>query len=436
MTQPHLVIIGSGMAGGRLLDEIVRRQPNRFKISVFGEEQHPNYNRIMLSPLLAGDVSKDEIVLNSHEWYAEHNITLFAGERILDIDRTSKRLRSHTGTELTYDHLVFATGSRPAKVAASGQHLSNIFDFRTIDDVDAILDTAKVANHAVVIGGGLLGLEAAYGLAVKGVKTTVIHRSGHLLNRQLDKQAAEMLRLSLLERGIETLLNTEVDAFHGDSTVNSMTLNNGDLLNADLVIIATGITPNTLLAKTASLEVNRGIAVDDQLFTSDEHISALGECIEHRGETFGLVAPIWDQARILADRLVFSVTSAYATKATPTKLKISGIDLFSAGEVNGQPDDRILLLQDKARRAYRKLIIRNKTLIGIVLFGDVQDGNWYYELLEQQIKIDHLLPTLLFGQAYCSGLQNTDKSNHHLFSDPLFSEKENQPDTALTGASL
>ena len=429
MTQPHLVIIGSGMAGGRLLNEIIRRQPDRFRISVFGEEPHPNYNRIMLSPLLAGDVTKQQIVLNSHEWYAEHNITLFAGERIVNIDRTQQSLRSHTGTELTYDHLVFATGSRPAKIAASGQHLNNIFDFRTLEDVDAIVNTAKSAHHAVVIGGGLLGLEAAYGLAIKGVKTTVIHRSGHLLNRQLDAQAGEMLRLSLQERGIETLLNTEVDSFHGDTAVNSMTLKNGDVLNADLVIVATGITPNTLLAQTAALEVNRGIVVDDQLFTSDQHISALGECIEHRGETFGLVAPIWDQADILANRLMFSTDTDYSTKATPTKLKISGIDLFSAGEVNGQPHDRVVVLQDKDRRAYRKLIIRNETLIGIVLFGDVQDGNWYYELLEQQIKIEHLLPTLLFGQSYCSGLQDTDNSTHH-------SDQENQPDTALTGASL
>lgn len=436
MTQPHLVIIGSGMAGGRLLDEIIRRQPGRFKISVFGEEPHPNYNRIMLSPLLAGEVTKQEIVLNSLEWYAEHKITLYAGERIIDIDRAEQSLRSNTGTELTYDHLVLATGSRPAKIAASGQNLNNIYDFRTLEDVDAILDTAQSANHAVVIGGGLLGLEAAYGLAVKGIKTTVIHRASHLLNRQLDEQSAEMLRLSLQERGIETLLNTEVDTFHGDTAVSSMTLKDGNILNADVVIIATGITPNTLLAQTVALETNRGIIVDDLLFTSDNHISALGECIEHRGETFGLVAPIWDQARILADRLVFNVESAYVTTASPTKLKISGIDLFSAGEVNGQPNDRIVVLQDKTRRAYRKLIIRHQTLVGIVLFGDVQDGNWYYELLQQQIKIDHLLPTLLFGQAYCSHLQDTDNSTHHLFSDPLFSEKENQPDTALTGASL
>ncbi|SIS68280.1 NAD(P)/FAD-dependent oxidoreductase [Neptunomonas antarctica] len=436
MTQPHLVIIGSGMAGGRLLDEIIRRQPERFKISVFGEERHPNYNRIMLSPLLAGDVSKDDIVLNSHEWYAKHNITLFAGERIIDIDRTQKCLHSDTGTELNYDHLVFATGSRPAKIQASGQQLSNIFDFRTLEDVDAILDSAQSATHAVVIGGGLLGLEAAYGLAVNGMKTTVIHRSGHLLNRQLDAPSAEMLRLSLKERGIDTLLNTEVAAFHGDSAVTSMTLKKGgtlldEKLHAELVIIATGITPNTRLAQSAGLAVNRGIVVDDNLVTSDVHISALGECIEHRGETFGLVAPIWDQARILADRLVFGVESAYATTATPTKLKISGIDLFSAGEVDGNADDRTLVLQDKARRAYRKLIIRNHIIVGIVLFGDVQDGNWYFELLEQQAPIKHLLPCLLFGQSYCSNLQDTHDSTRHLFSD-----KEHQPDTALTGASV
>lgn len=441
MTRPHLVIIGSGMAGGRLLDEIIRRQPDRFRISVFGEEPHPNYNRIMLSPLLAGDVTKESIVLNSYEWYAEHSITLFAGERIVEIDRANKTLCSDSGTQVSYDHIVFATGSRPAKIAASGQQLSNIFDFRTLEDVDAILGTAEKAKNAVVIGGGLLGLEAAYGLAVKGIHTTVIHRSGHLLNRQLDKQSGEMLRLALLDRGIKTLLNTEVDAFNGNDSVSSMILKNGDTLKGDLVIVATGITPNTHLAKISALEVNRGIIVDDHLLTSDQHISALGECIEHRGETFGLVAPIWEQARILADSLILEENSPYATLATPTKLKISGIDLFSAGEVNGLPDDRIMLLQDKTRRAYRKLIIRNHTIVGIVLFGDVQDGNWYYELLEQQINIDHLLPALLFGQSYCSSLQDTHDLTHHkladhLLSDHLLSDQNNQPDTALTGASL
>lgn len=446
MTQPHLVIIGSGMAGGRLLDEIIHRQPTRFKISVFGEELHPNYNRIMLSPLLAGEVSKDEIVLNSYEWYAEHNITLYSGEQIVSIDRNKQRLLSCAGTEIAYDQLVFATGSRPASIPASGQHLNNIFDFRTLEDVDDIVEAAQSAKHAVVIGGGLLGLEAAYGLAVKGIKTTVIHRAGHLLNRQLDAYSGEMLRLSLQERGIETLLNTEVEAFHGSACVqnealSSITLKSGKTLTADLAIVAIGITPNTLLAKAASLEVARGIIVNDQLITSDKQISALGECIEHRGKTFGLVAPIWDQARILADRLVFDVQSDYSTTATPTKLKISGIDLFSAGEVDGLPQDRVFVLQDKSRRAYRKLIIRNQHIVGIVLFGDVQDGNWYFELLEQQINIKHLLPTLLFGQTFCSNLEQPSDtpscvSTDQSISAPLISDQESQPHSALTGATL
>lgn len=446
MTQPHLVIIGSGMAGGRLLDEIIRRQPGRFKISVFGEERHPNYNRIMLSPLLAGEVSKDEIVLNSYEWYAEHNITLYSGERIISIDRNKQHLLSSTGTEITYDQLVFATGSRPARIPASGQHLDNIFDFRTLEDVDAIIETAQFSQHAVVIGGGLLGLEAAYGLAVKGIKTTVIHRAEHLLNRQLDARSAEMLRLSLQERGIDTLLNTEVETFHGSTSANSaalsnITLKNGKTLEADLAIVAIGITPNTLLAKAASLEVARGIVVNDQLITSDKQVSALGECIEHRGETFGLVAPIWDQARILADRLIFGLQSDYSTTATPTKLKISGIDLFSAGEVDGLPQDRVVVLQDKSRRVYRKLIIRNQRIVGIVLFGDVQDGNWYFKLLEQQVNVKPLLPTLLFGQAFCSNLEQTSDTPSCVSADtsisaPFISDQENQPHSALTGATL
>jgi nitrite reductase (NADH) large subunit len=250
-----------------------------------------------------------------------------------------------------------------------------------------------------------------------------------------------MLRFSLQERGIETVLYTEVEAFHGSAcgkseALSSITLKSGQTLDADLAIVAIGITPNTQLAKTADLDVARGIVVNDQLITSDEQISALGECIEHRGETFGLVAPIWDQARILADRLVFDVQSDYSTTATPTKLKISGIDLFSAGEVDGEAQDNVFILQDEARRTYRKLITRNYKIVGIVLFGDVQDGNWYFDLLDQKTDIKHLLPTLLFGQAFCSNLQQTTDTSSCEPQDHFSSNKENQPHNALIGATL
>ena len=423
-TQKHLVIIGTGMAGGRLLDELMQLDRSKYKISVFGEEPHPNYNRIMLSPLLAGDVTADQIILNSLDWYQEHGITLYKNERITGIDCEQKTLVSQQGTELSYDELVFATGSLPFRVPTPGDHLKNIYLFRTIEDVDAILTAAQSAENAVVIGGGLLGLEAAYGLAIKGVHTTVVNRAPYLLNRQLDAESGEMLRETLLEKGIDTRLDNQVDAFLGDECVSGALLGSGEILKADLVIIAIGITPNTALAQSAGLNVGRGIIVDDSLCTSNACVSALGECIEHRGETFGLVAPIWDQAQLLAERLVFGNETQYASKAVPTKLKVSGVDLFSAGLVDAEQGDRTLTLKDPTHRAYRKLILRDQRIVGIVLFGDVQDGNWYFELLEQQTKVDDLLPHLLYGKSFCTLTEaHTNQPNTP------------QPNKALTGAS-
>ena len=422
MTQQHLVIIGTGMAGGRLLEELMRRDPQRYKVSVFGEEPHPNYNRIMLSPLLAGEVNADEIVLNSRDWYAEHHIDLYAGERIVAIDKINREVVSNTGTRLHYDHLVMATGSLPIRIPTAEEHLANIHAFRTLEDVDAINHGANAAKNAVVIGGGLLGLEAAYGLALKGIKTTVINRVDYLLNRQLDEAAGEMLRVTLLDKGVETALNAEISHFTGNESVTGVALASGEVIPADLVVIAIGITPNSSLAKATELSVNRGMIVDAMLQSSDPHISGIGECIELNGETFGMVAPIWDQARILADRLIFGINTPFQSKAIPTKLKVSGVDLFSAGEVLGHTDDRVMVLQDPAQLTYRKLIFRNHKIIGVVLFGDVQDGNWYFELLEQQADIQHLLPNLMFGRSFCQHLLKPDTTN--------------QPDTALTGASL
>lgn len=422
MSKPHLIIIGSGMACGRLLDELVQRNAQQYQISVVGEEPAPNYNRIMLSPLLAGELSAEDIVLNSEDWYQAHQIHLYKGERVVAINRIQRCLLTDAGTELHYDHLVFATGSRPAVVPTPGQHLENIFSFRTLEDVSAILHSARTARNAIVIGGGLLGLEAAYGLATKGVNTTVINRAGHLLNRQLDKTAGNMLAETLAERGIHARLDEEVSCFHGAKKVTSITLGSGEIIPADLVIIAVGITPNTELAAQASLACDRGIIVDEHLLTSDPHISALGECIEFQQETFGLVAPIWDQARLLADRLVFGVTHAYSSAPTPTKLKVSGVDLFSAGKIDADPQARVLLLQDPAKRVYRKLILNNQRLTGIVLFGDVQDGNWYFDLMMQQTDLSDWLPTLLLGQSFCT--LSTGQEQQH------------QPEKALTGASL
>lgn len=422
LKKPHLVIIGCGMACGKLLEALIKRDAEHYHISVIGEENTPNYNRIMLSPLLAGEITQEALILNSLAWYEANGITLYSGEKVIHVNTDRKSLTTDVGTELCYDHLVFATGSRPAKIPASGQHLKNIFAFRTLKDVEGILQVAHKAKKALVIGGGLLGLEAAYGLALQGVHTTVIHRSSHLLNRQLDSAAGALLQTSMETLGVNSILNDEVASFEGSEAVKTATLKSGLTLSVDLVIIATGITPETTLARQVSLACNRGIKVDDDLLTSDANISALGECIEHKNTTFGLVAPIWDQVEILADRLIYSRQSPYVQRPSPTKLKVSGIDLFSAGDISEKTDDQVILIQDTASHIYRKFILRNQRLVGIVLFGDVQGGNTYFELLESQQPIPHLLPPLLLG----------DLTTHSAITEFEHLGSEND----LTGATL
>lgn len=403
MDMKKLVVIGSGMACGRFLEDLLKQAPESYQITVIGEEPHPNYNRIMLSPLLANEVGFADIILNSQSWYQKHGIELIKGDKVTRIDSQNNQVLTAQGMSVSYDELVIATGSRPARIPAEGQELENIFDFRTISDVEEIQQRTKTAKTAVVIGGGLLGLEAAYGLAIQGLEVTVVHRSGHLLNRQLDKAAGQMLASVLATKNIQFQLATEVECFNPSAetpdNVGSCSLTNGINLSADIVVIATGITPNKEVAEDSGIECNRGILVNDYLQTDTLNISAIGECIEHKGETFGLVAPIWDQTLILARRLANKIPEAYVTKPSPTKLKISGVDLLSAGEVNEQEGDRTLIVKDEHSNIYRKLIIRAQKIVGIVLFGNVQDGNWYFDLLENNTDTAQYLPNLIFGKA-------------------------------------
>ncbi|ANG62559.1 nitrite reductase [Marinobacterium aestuarii] len=401
MELQKLVIIGNGMATSRLLDELLSRDASAYQITVFGDEPGGAYNRIQLSPLLAGDTDRKSIQLKSNLWYKNHGISLHSNDAVVEIDRAQRFVISHKGLRCEYDQLILATGSRPARIPADNQALAGIFDFRTEQDVEHILAQSARSRDALVIGGGLLGLEAADALAKKGLGVTLIHRGDWLMNRQLDACAGELLRAELALRGIRFVLGDEISHFEGSEQLQGAVLKSGTRLDAQLAIIATGITPNSALARSAALECDRGLQVDDLLRSSDARISALGECIEHRGRTFGLVAPIWEQARLLADRLVRGLATPYRDAPVPTKLKVSGINLFSAGEYLDAPELDSLTLGDSASGVYRKLLLRDNRLVGVVLYGDVQDGQWYFELMQRQQDLGELLPQLIFGRACC-----------------------------------
>ncbi|MDZ7923136.1 MAG: FAD-dependent oxidoreductase [Marinagarivorans sp.] len=404
MTQKKLIIVGNGMAAGRMVDELRARDAERFAITIIGDEIHGSYNRIMLSPVLSGETTAHSIVQKTAEWYANNNITFLGGVRVTGIDQHAQTITCDNGNQLDYDELIIATGSRPARIPAKNQALAGVMAFRTLNDVDTILQRSQTAQHAIVVGGGLLGLEAAYGMAVRGIKVILIHRSGWLLNRQLDKASGKMLEKVMASKGVEFRLGVEIDTFLGEGHVTGARLNSGEVLPCQIAIIATGITPNAELGLEAGLEGNRGIKVDDYLTTSHPNISAIGECTEHNGQTFGLVEPIWQHCISLADRLCLNLQTAYQNTPVATKLKVSGVQVFSAGEWMTAEHHREFVYSDPARHIYRKLILDNNRLVGIVFFGDVRDGQYFFELMEYGVDVINAMPQLLMGRAFCAQL--------------------------------
>ena len=326
-----LVVLGNGMAAGRVLEELFARAPDRYDVTIFGAEPRVNYDRIMLSPVLAGEKAFNDIVVHDDAWYAQHNVNLRKGSPIVAIDRAQRVVRTQAGDVQPYDTLIVATGSKPVLIPVPGAELPGVVTFRDLDDVDAMLAAAARGGNAVVIGGGLLGLEAAAGLATNGMKTTVVHLMPTLMERQLDPNAAYLLQRAIEKRGIEILVGANTSAILGDGRVEAVRLDDGRMLPADLVVMAVGIRPNVQLAKDAGLEVKRGLVVDDHLRTNDANIFAVGECVEHRGQCYGLVAPLYDMAKTLAATLADEEVAGYAGSATSTKLKVTGVDLFSAG---------------------------------------------------------------------------------------------------------
>ncbi|MFM0526064.1 FAD-dependent oxidoreductase [Paraburkholderia strydomiana] len=400
-SRPRLVVIGNGMAGMRTVEELLKLAPDLYDITVFGAEPYGNYNRIMLSPVLAGEKSVDDIILNSRSWYEENGIRLHAGDPVVAIDRTRRIVRSRKGVEAGYDRLLIATGSKPFLIPVPGHTLPGVIAFRDIQDVETMLDAARSHRHAVVIGGGLLGLEAANGLMRQGMSVTVVHVTDSLMDRQLDRSASALLQQALERKGLRFLLKANTAEIVGPDRVTAVRFDDGTEVPADLVVMTAGVRPNIDLAKQAGLHCERAIVVDDTLQTYDPRIYAVGECVQHRTATFGLVAPIWDQARVCGAHLAGAGHRRYVQRATATKLKVTGVELYSAGDFIGGPDSEDLVLRDPRRGVYKRLVIENNRVIGAVLYGDVKEGAWYFDLIQSRTDISSLRSHLLFGKTLC-----------------------------------
>ncbi len=398
--QENLVLIGNGMAGMRTVEELLALAPDRYQITVFGAEPYGNYNRILLSSVLAGEKNLQDILLNGLDWYTQHGITLHAGCRVVGIDRARRRVRATDGTEVPYDRLLLATGSLPVVLPLPGADLPGVVAFRDIADVERMLAAALVGRRAVVIGGGLLGLEAASGLLRRGMQVTVVHLAEVLMERQLDHTAAELLRRSLEGRGMEILLEARTEALLGEDRVGAVRLAGGRELPADLVVMAVGIRPNIELARNAGLYCERGVVVDDTLQTYDPRIYAVGECVQHRGDTYGLVAPLFEQAKVCANHLARVGYARYTGSVTATRLKVTGVELFSAGDYLGAAGGDELVYQDPAKGIYKKLVVRDDRVCGAVLYGDAVDASWYFQLMREETDVGAFRERLLFGQAH------------------------------------
>ncbi|WP_192035119.1 FAD-dependent oxidoreductase [Halomonas sp. YLGW01] len=415
-TPEHLVIIGNGMAGHRLLEALLERPGRPARITVIGEETVPAYNRILLSPWLAGEMTREALTLRETAWYSDQGIELLLGDRVADIDAGAKRLTTRGGRSLTYDRLVLATGSRPAMPAVEGIGLDGVHGFRDLEDARALTRAATRGGRAVVVGGGLLGLEAAEGLRKQAKATqgremavSVLQRADRLMNRQLDATAARLLEDELAARGLSIVTGARLAALEGDARgrVCAVHLEDGRRLAADCVVIAAGITPNAELGQAAGLAVERAIVVDEFLTTSDPAIHALGECCQFRGTTYGLVEPIWRQVEVLADRLSQRQDAAlpgYVERPTATKLKVSGVSLFAFGPIEPEDDHEVLTYHDPRQGDYRRLLLRDNRLEGAVLYGDTAAGPWYFEQSLAGHDLSACRQALMFGAGDANAL--------------------------------
>jgi nitrite reductase (NADH) large subunit len=400
MARPRerLVIIGAGMAAARFLAELALHCPQRYDITLIGAEPHDPYNRILLSSLLAGDRTAEDLMLE--EARVLPGVTFLVGEAVASIDRATSAVQTASGARIPYDRLVLAVGSDPIRLPLPGMDLPGVFTFRDRSDAEGLIEASETARRAVVVGGGLLGLEAAYGLARRGVAVTVVHLMGWLMERQIDTNAARVLQASLAARGMDVLLEAETEAVLGETRATGLRLKDGRALPADLVVFAIGIRPNIGLARDAGLTVRRGVVVDDAMTTSDPRIIAIGECAEHRGATYGLVAPLWEQAAVAAQQLAGVCKNLYAGSLIATSLKVTGVELFSAGQILADEGAEEIVYEDKGAGIYRKLVLKDGRIAGAVLLGDARDSGWYLDLMRRAADVTAMRYDLVFGRDF------------------------------------
>jgi len=418
----RLVVIGAGMASGRMLEQLFEAG-FAGQVTLFNGEPRGNYNRLMLSPVLSGEKTYEQIVTHDDAWYAAHGVVCRFGEHVTKIDRARKVVVSKGG-ETPYDALVIATGSAPFIIPVAGKELSGVCTYRDLEDTNAMIAVSKPGAKAVVVGGGLLGLEAAAGMAARGAEVTVIHLMGHLMERQLDPSAGYLLQKDLERRGIRIHCKGATKAILGHDRVEAVLLEDGTVYDADLVCMAVGIRPEIRIATDAHLEIGRGVVVDDQMRTSDPTIYALGECVEHNKQLFGLVAPLYDQAKVLAATLM-GAEAAFRPVQTATKLKVTGVDLFSAGDFADAPGREDIVFRDPGRGVYKRLVLEGEKLVGAVMYGDTGDGAWFFDKIKSGEDVTAIRDTLIFGPAFQGGAQ----------ADPLAAVAALPPEAEICGCN-
>ncbi|MGJ4858452.1 NAD(P)/FAD-dependent oxidoreductase [Labrys sp. La1] len=395
-----LLIIGNGMASVKLCEEIAAHAPGRFETTVVGAEPRPGYNRVLLSALLAGDIGRDGITLRDESWYGTQGIRLVTGQTVTGLDPAARTAHLANGAALSFDRVVLATGSSAIRLPVPGMALPGVTTFRDLADLPALQEAARLNRRIAVIGGGLLGIEAAYGLAKGGAKVTLVHVMERLMERQLDRRTAAFLKRAVEHKGIRILLNAQTQEVAGEDRAEALIFADGSRLPVDMVVVAVGVRPNTGLAKTADLPVGRGIQVDDGLATMVPFIHAIGECAEHRGQVYGLVEPAYEQARVLARCWGGDTGAAYEGTALSTNLKVSGIPVFSAGDFLGEGHDDILL-EDRGAGLCKRLVLKDNRLIGAAMVGEAEDAVWYKDLIRRGSDISAIRESLIFGRAFC-----------------------------------
>ena len=395
-----LLIIGNGMASVRLCEELAAHAPGRFETTVVGAEPRPGYNRVLLSALLAGDIGRDGINLRDEAWYGAQGIRLLTGQTVTGLDPAARMAHLANGTALPFDRVVLATGSSAIRLPIPGMTLPGVTTFRDLADLPALQEAARLNRRIAVIGGGLLGIEAAYGLAKGGAKVTLVHVMDRLMERQLDRRTAAFLKRAVERKGIRVLLNAQTQEVAGDDKAEALVFADGSRLPVDMVVVAVGVRPNISLAKVADLPVGRGIQVDDGLATVVPFIHAIGECAEHRGQVYGLVEPAYEQARVLARRWGGDTQAVYEGTALSTNLKVSGIPVFSAGDFLGDNNDDILL-EDRGAGLCKRLVLKDNRLIGAAMVGEAEDAVWYKDLIRRGSDIAAIREILIFGRAFC-----------------------------------